>query len=204
MVKGLVLFAVCMMGTNMQAQSFTDLLKVATDKLGNGNSAVASLIGTTKVSESTLAGSWKYAEPAIAFESSDLLKSTGAKLVSGKLGEQIEGVLTKYNISPDDLTFTFNKDKSYTCVAKGRTTKGYYELKDATITLYSNLKVKRLSANVKVSGETLQVTFKADKLLSFISTIGSSVKSSPAISTLSKLAGSYDGMQIGISLKKIK
>ena len=61
---------------------------VASDLIGN-------LLGTSKVSEKSLVGTWTYNQPCVAFESEDVLTTLGSSMVSKKVESTMQKGLTK-------------------------------------------------------------------------------------------------------------
>ena len=80
--------------------------------------------------------------------------------------------------------------------------KGQYTVNENTITFSrEGLLNYPVSANVAVAINELQITFKADKLLEFFTKIASTTNNA-TITSIAKIAGSYEGMQLGFQFKK--
>ena len=65
--------------------------KTATDILGN-------LLGTSKLTEKSLAGTWTYTQPCVAFESESVLSNIGGSVASSKIEEKMKKALSKAGI----------------------------------------------------------------------------------------------------------
>ncbi len=157
---------------------------------------------TGKSSEIDLEGTWNYTGSAIEFESDDLLKKAGgsvaASLAEGKLNEQLE----KVGITADDMSFTFNADSTFTIKLKSKNVSGSYSYDSSTKTLDMKLiKILNLSAKVNYSSSKMDLLFDTDKLLSLVSTLGN-ISGSTILDAIGSLASSYEGMMMGLSLKK--
>lgn len=168
--------------------------------------ALESLIGTKTVSQNQLTGTWNYTRPAIAFETTDLLNKIGGSVVSTKIENKIATILSKYGIKAGILTFTFQEDNTFTSKLNQKTLTGTYKLNKANITFtYTNK--RSISANIKQSGSSLQLTFTADKLLAFLKEVNSELAketSNETLSTISSLLNAYKGMQLGLQFNKAK
>ena len=77
--------------------------KTATDILGN-------LLGTSKLTEKSLAGTWTYTQPCVAFESESVLSNIGGSVASSKIEEKMKKALSKAGIKEGKCTITFNTD----------------------------------------------------------------------------------------------
>lgn len=163
--------------------------------------AVTSILGSKKVSQSTLVGTWSYESPAIVFESDDIANKLGGSLLSSKGEELMSTQLKKLGVQPGKVVVTFNSDSTYTCKLGSKTTKGKYSVKDATLTL-TKLGFTTMKTNVKVTGKEMQLAVEADKLLSLVSSFGNVAGSVSGLSSLTSFIKGYDGMQVGMKFQK--
>ncbi len=172
----------------------------------NAKNALGALIGTQAVEQSQLTGTWNYSRPAIAFETTDLLNRIGGAVVSTKIENKIAAILSKYGIKAGIMSFTFQKDGTFTSKLNNKAITGTYKLNKANITFnYANK--KSVTANVKQSGKSLQLTFTADKLLEFLKELNSELAketSNDTLTTISTLLKAYKGMQLGLQFSKAK
>lgn len=205
-----IIFACVMLfsALTINAQDLGDILSKVGGVLGGSNnsaitSVVDNIIGTTKVSASSLVGTWNYVQPAVAFETENMFSRVGGAATSAKIESNLATALAKVGIVEGKFSITFAKDGTFTTMIKGKTIKGVYTVNDATITFAKSKTAKtKINANVKL-GTTLQVTFKADKLLEFAKQFGDvAAKASSSLSTISALAKNFKGMQVGMRLKK--
>lgn len=172
---------------------------------GSVKSTLTGIIGTKKVSASSLIGTWSYKEPAIAFESANMASKVGGSVISNKIESELQDYLSKAGITPGQLKITFNADSTFTSTLKGRTVKGKYSLNGATITFRrAGNSAQAITANVKV-GSTLQITFKTDKLLAAIQQLSAAAgTANSTLKTIATLSKSYSGMQVGMMFSKSK
>ena len=149
------------------AQSFGDLLKKVTSgtsALSTAKDYVVSLLGTDKVTAADLSGTWSYSEPAVVFESENVVSKLGGAALAQSTEKQLASL---------DTTLTLKK-----------------------------LNFTTLKSNVKKTGNTLQLSVDADKLLTLISSITSIVPQDGLLSTATGLINNFDGMKIGVKFTK--
>jgi hypothetical protein len=208
----LVAALLCMGGNQAaNAQSLSSVLKnVATSAVSSSTTAstvsslITNLIGTSTVSASSLVGTWTYSEPAVAFESEDVITSVAGTVVAPKVEKKMLTAMTKIGFKAGKSTVTFKNDGTFTCSYGSTTGSGTYSISGSTITLTSTLTGVSTSGNVKLSGSELQITFTAKKLLSFMNTLASKTSSTTTsqISTVTSLLKNVNGIQIGMKFTK--
>lgn len=210
--KVMVLLGLSSLTGAIQAQSLGNLLKSVEDAV-SGTSAsedhkktgigsfLNNLIGVKKVTASHISGTWKYERPAIAFESENLLNNAGGTIISNTLEKKLQTYLTKIGFTPGKVKITFLDKEKFTMQFNQKTIEGAYMLEGSTITFMRTGEVKSVSANIKVESKDLQITFKADKLLEFMTVIASS-STNATLKNISKIAANYSGMQMGFKFNK--
>ncbi len=246
MKKPLIILAsmLCISINGVQAQNPLDILKKlqqskteqqegtgSTDQTDSKKNALSGLgdfltgiLGIDNVNSQSLIGTWTYKQPAIVFESDDLLTNVGA-MAAGKAAEKkLQEYLNKIGFTAGKVKMTFQEDGNGTLTFSKKNIPFQWSVndKDMTIQLGSGTVSKVASSlfgsksgktsnytsftvNCKQSINTLQLSFKADKLMQFINNILSSTGKSTnnsAISTISSLTKKVDGMYIGLTLEK--
>lgn len=172
-----------------------------TETSGGIGDAISALLGKDEVKQNTLVGTWTYEGPAIVFESENIANKLGGKLLSSKGEDMLATQLEKVGMKPGVVSITFNADSTYTCQLGSKTTRGTYEVKDATLSL-KKLNFTTLKTNAKVSGSELQLAVEADKILTLVSSLGNISGNSSILSTVTSFMKGYDGMQVGVKFKK--
>lgn len=192
----------CLAGQTVSAQTLKDLLKKATSNETVKN-VVESVTGTTLPVD--VKGTWTYSGTAVKFESDDLLKSTAATLAASQVEEKLDEYVQKVGIKAGTFSFTFNEDKTFTATVKGKSFGGTYSLSEDYKTLSlqfgKNFAMKPFRAAVSVTSSQLDLLFQADKLLDLLEKLTSGSKNS-TLKTVGTIASQYDGMQLGLELKK--
>ncbi len=185
----------------------TQTAKSSTSSSAAGG-ALGALLGNIlglngKLTQADLIGTWTYEAPKCMFESENFLKKAGGEVAAAKVEKKLAEQFTKVGIKPGISKYTFAEDGSYQMTIGSRTISGTYTFDAETqkITMRGTLGFLSSSAWVEKSGNKLSVLYDADKLLAIVSGLGA-MSNNSAISGLSSLLGSYDGMKIGFKLSK--
>ncbi len=172
---------------------------------GNGGSSLlgsvlGNLLGTT-TSESSLVGTWTYAAPKVVFESENILAKLGGAAVSSKVESTLSTYLQKIGLKSGKSQLTLKEDNTCTFNYNGKTVNGTYTYDSSSnkMTIQGALGVSSMTCTVTVSGNELYMLFDADKLLSVMTGLGSTVSST---STISSLLKNYNGLKLGWTMKK--
>ena len=194
--------AVCLAGQTASAQTLKDLLKKATNNETVKN-VVESVTGTTLPVD--VKGTWTYSGTAVKFESEDLLKSTAASLAAGQVEDKLDEYVQKVGIKAGTFSFTFNEDKTFSANVKGKSFNGTYSVsedyKTMTLQFGKTFATKPFTAAISATSAQLDLLFQADKLLELLEKLTAS-SNNATLKTVSTIAGQYDGMQLGLELKK--
>ena len=187
-----ILLVMCGVSANAGAQDLKSILSgVAKAVVGNKATTASSIIGT-----------WTYSGPECQFESENLLAKAGGEMAAKEVEEKMIAVYNK--VGMNNIRYTFNEDGTYSYQMKKRTVTGSYVFDDAakTITMTGKLGLKTV-AYVTVTGNDMSMVFKADKLMSILTTItGAASKVNSTAATINSVAEAYDGLMLGFELKK--
>lgn len=161
------------------------------------------LCGSSELTQDALIGTWKYQQPDCVFESENLLMKAGGAVAANKVEAELSTALAKVGIKSGSCSFTFNKDNTYTAVIGSRKITGNYTLnaKDQTITMTYLAGLGTMTPKATLTNGKLCLLYESDKLLKLVSAV-SALSGSTAVKTLGSIAGEYDGMYIGMQLKK--
>ena len=201
-IISIMAMAVCLAGQTASAQTLKDLLKKATNNETVKN-VVESVTGTTLPVD--VKGTWTYSGTAVKFESEDLLKSTAASLAAGQVEDKLDEYVQKVGIKAGTFSFTFNEDKTFVVTVKGKNFNGTYtvseDYKTMTLQFGKTFATKPFTAAISATSTQLDLLFQADKLLELLEKLTAS-SNNATLKTVSTIAGQYDGMQLGLELKK--
>lgn len=201
-IISIMAMAVCLAGQTASAQTLKDLLKKATNNETVKN-VVESVTGTTLPVD--VKGTWTYSGTAVKFESEDLLKSTAASLAAGQVEDKLDEYVQKVGIKAGTFSFTFNEDQTFVVTVKGKNFNGTYtvseDYKTMTLQFGKTFATKPFTAAISATSAQLDLLFQADKLLELLEKLTAS-SNNATLKTVSTIAGQYDGMQLGLELKK--
>ena len=224
-IFSLIIVAMLLGVTDASAQGFLGKL------FGGGNSSsdtentisnvLGSLIGNSvTLSEKMLEGTWEYTGTACVLESDAALANIGGTVATSKIEKKLDGYLARVGLKEGSCSFTFIGEDSCVVSMAGRELGGRYALdaKEKTIqfTFYGRL---NFNTHVAYNVSSINIVFNADKLLSLVKTVTSKVSSSTgslgqngatgslgtataALGTISSLLSNYDGMMLGVKMKK--
>ncbi|MCD8081281.1 MAG: DUF4923 family protein [Bacteroides sp.] len=149
-----------------------------------------------------LEGTWKYEGVAVEFQTDNLLKKAGGKVATGNIEKKIDQQLSHIGFQSGITEFIFHEDGTFRNVTNGRTVNGTYtyDNSDKEITLKY---VNHIPVKAKVTGTDTKISllFEANSFLSVATFLGSNSGVS-VIEGISSILKSYDGMMIGMELKK--
>ncbi len=162
------------------------------------------LLGSSaSLTQEKLVGKWNYVAPDCVFETENFLAKAGGEVAAQKIETKLTEALTKVGVTSGNCSFTFNKDNTCSAVIMGRPITGKYTYnaaeKTVNMTYLGNL--VSLTPRVAYVGGKLSLLFESDKLLTLVETIGS-MSGNNTVKSLSGLLGNYDGLYIGLQLKK--
>ncbi len=214
MKKVLAIAAAAMMfATAVSAQNLGSLLGGLGSALGNGKlgDTVSKVIYgyTGNLNAVDLPGNWTYTGSAISFGGDNVLSNVAGAAASGTVESKVDSYLQKIGITAGSMQFTFNEDLTFTCTIKGIPVSGTWQTYDDAnrikLQFGKTMKFLNLDGTLTNTGTGCQMLFNGKKFLQFAKAIMSVVaKQSATASALSGLAGNYNDMQIGFSLKKVK
>lgn len=159
--------------------------------------------GLNKLTEKDLVGTWHYVDPAISFQSENLLNKAGGVAAATVIVDKVRPYYQTVGLN--NLTVTFNDDKTFGMGVGRMNLNGTYAMTaDNTFTLDIKLmgrSVKQMTAYIVRQGKNISMTFDASGLITLTDTIATLTGNS-TLKGLSSLLSSYDGMTVGFEMRK--
>lgn len=146
-------------------------------------------------------GTWIYEEPAVVFNSDNLINKAGGSLMSSVIEKKLKENLEKYGFKKGAVTMVFDKDGNFTQTFSGKTLRGTYTIEDKNIQLKYSGNVSQIIGTTQLDGNNLLVVMDASKLLQYVQVLGAVSKNS-TLSAATSFLGNMDGMECGIRFVK--
>ena len=192
----------CCILVNAQVDLNNVLGKISGNSLSNDVvSALTSVFSSDKqASVKNIIGTWSYSEPAIVFQSDNVLAKAASKVAANKIEKKLQSYLTQYGIKPGTLTITFKEDGTFSETLNKKTINGKWTITNSKLQLTVS-GIKTPAITTQINGNNLLLVTDATKLLNLFKTIGKTSNNS-TLSTVTSLMKSVNGMQAGITLSK--
>ncbi len=171
----------------------------------SGSSLLSNILGSVLQSSSLevsdIAGTWTVSGPAVQFQSDNLLEQAGGAVAASAIEEKLTTYYEKIGIdgmtmkitTEGEVTMTLKSGKSFS----GTVTKGD---EDGQMKFsFSKLTSAGLTVEVTKSGSTLSLLLDVSKLKSLLSLVSDS---SSQLSTIASLLENYDGIYAGLKFTK--
>ena len=161
------------------------------------------VIGSVKVQESELYGSWYYAEPACAFTSENLLAKAGGAVAAEHCKEKLLPVYNSLGISAQNTQFQFTQDHRFAGNVKGIPLSGTYTYDPSSGTI--NLKTMLFSTNAYITRTQsgLGLTFESKNLLKVLQAVAA-ISGNSTLQTVGELSKQYEGVRLGFEIAPMR
>lgn len=177
------------------------------DLLGKLGQEVGKHILSDSLSQNDLIGTWTFEGTAVRLETDDILKKAAGEIAASKAEEKLDEYCRKYGLTAKAGAFTFKEDGTFESTTGKTTQKGTYTLKGDKLTLkYGNGKhiknIGSLTATVKrESSEEISLLWDASRMIDVFTSLTAKT-SNASLQSISTLLQGYDGLKVGIRLKK--
>jgi len=179
-----------------------DILGGVLGVLGSQNTVdglLGLVIGSVKVQESELYGTWYYTQPACAFTSENLLAKAGGAVAAENCKEKLQPVYSSVGISAQNTQFQFTQDHQFAAKLKGIPVSGTYTYDPSSGTL--KLKTMLFSTNAYITRTTqgLGLTFESKNLLKVLQA-AAALSGNSTLQTVGDLSKQYEGVRLGFDI----
>jgi len=159
------------------------------------------VIGSVKISESELYGTWYYTQPGCAFTSENLLAKAGGSVAAENCKEKLQTVYNSVGIASSNTQFAFTEDHKFSGKIKGVPMSGSYTYDASSGTI--KLKTLLFSTNAYITRTTngLGLTFESKNLLKVLQAIAA-FSGNSTLQTVGDLSKQYDGVRLGFEMAK--
>ena len=174
------------------------------DILSNPNTignVISSVIGTNKVTQAQLIGSWKYSGPGVAFTSEKALANAGGEVAAAQIKQKIQPTYSSLGLSSANTSFTFNEDKSFSCNLRGIPLQGTYTYDEASAKITFKTLLFSFNGYAKRNTDGIAILFEAKQLLKVLQT-AASLTGNKTIEVISEVSKQYDNVRLGFDVTK--
>lgn len=190
--------------TTASAQSWGDLLKQVA---GSAATEIADKVTNGALSDAALNGTWNYKQPAVKFESDNILSSLGGSAIESSVTSRLETAYNFIGIKEGAASFTFNDDDTFTAkLGMAKNLNGTYEFDPETHKITLNFSGSGLLKNLGtmsgyayISGKELKLVFPVTKFINMIRTLGSKVS---YLKSISAMLEKYENVYLGFGFAK--
>jgi len=183
-----------------KAQSFFDFFTS-----DNAKEKVESTVSKTLgISLFDIQHTWICSGTSVELESDNPLKVLAGEAAEEQLENQLDKQFTSRKIDMKRLEITFLKDQTFSVLDAGTKRKAVgtytFDKKNMLLTLGAK-EMEPIQMKIKGTSSSLEILAKTDKLLTLFTKYGGKIDD-PKMQALVSLAQAYDGMQIGVKLRK--
>ena len=158
------------------------------------------VVGSVKLSQTDIIGTWSYVEPACAFTSENLLAKAGGSVAAKTVNEKLLPVYKSLHISSGNTQLTFNENGQFTGKIGGFPMSGTYTF-DATNGLVKMKSLTTFTAHLTRSTHGMNFTFESKKILTLLQTV-SALSGNTTLSTIGDISKQFSGVRLGFAMKK--
>ena len=158
------------------------------------------VVGSVKLSQTDIIGTWSYVEPACAFTSENLLAKAGGSVAAKTVNEKLLPVYKSLHISSGNTQLTFRENGQFTGKIGGFPMSGTYTF-DATNGLVKMKSLTTFTAHLTRSTHGMNFTFESKKILTLLQTV-SALSGNTSLSTIGDISKQFNGVRLGFAMKK--
>lgn len=158
------------------------------------------VVGSVKLSQTDIIGTWSYVEPACAFTSENLLAKAGGSVAAKTVNEKLLPVYKSLHISSGNTQLTFRENGQFTGKIGGFPMSGTYTF-DAANGLVKMKSLTTFTAHLTRSTHGMNFTFESKKILTLLQTV-SALSGNTTLSTIGDISKQFSGVRLGFAMKK--
>ena len=158
------------------------------------------VVGSVKLSQADIIGTWSYVEPACAFTSENLLAKAGGSVAAKTVNEKLLPVYKSLHNTSGNTRLTFNENGQFTGKIGGFPMSGTYTF-DATNGLVKMKSLTTFTAHLTRSTQGMNFTFESKKILTLLQTV-SALSGNTTLSTIGDISKQFSGVRLGFAMKK--
>ena len=158
------------------------------------------VVGSVKLSQTDIIGTWSYVEPACAFTSENLLAKAGGSVAAKTVNEKLLPVYKSLHISSGNTQLPFRENGQFTGNIGGFPMSGTFTF-DAANGLVKMKSLTTFTAHLTRSTQGMNFTFESKKILTLLQTV-SALSGNTSLSTIGDISKQFSGVRLGFAMKK--
>ena len=162
---------------------------------------ISSVIGSNKLTNSQLYGTWKYNGPGCAFTSNSALAKAGGEVVASQIKAKLKEDYNKVGFTSRNTQITFNKDNTFTAYVDGKKFSGNYTYDESTNALRLTGLLLSLNGYATRNSQGVAILFESKKLLTLIQTMAT-MSGNATLSSIGEISKNYNGVRLGFDMAK--
>lgn len=166
------------------------------DALGN---ILTSVLGGERPSAEQVIGTWKYAQPGVAFTSDNLLAKAGGEVAASQIKEKLSTYYSSIGVKASNTYLTFNQDLTFSGKIAGKSLSGTYVYDPNTAQITLKTLLFSVNAYLKRSATGMAVLFESKKLLTILQTIAK-ISGNGTLQSIGDISTNYDGVRLGFDM----
>ena len=159
------------------------------------------LSGVLGVTTQDIVGTWTYQEPAVLFESDNMLAKAGGQLAAKTVESKLKTDYEKVGIKSGLMTMTFDRSGNFSQTVSGKTQSGTYTVNNGAVNLTYSGGTQQIVGTTQFDGNNLVIVMDVTKLLNFAKTAAAS-SNNQTLNGISSIANSFSGMKGSLKFKK--
>ena len=157
------------------------------------------VIGSVKIQESELYGTWNYTEPTCAFTSENLLAKAGGAVAAENCKEKLLPVYNAVGITSQNTIFQFTQDHQFSAKVKGIPMSGSYSYDPSTGTIRLQTMLFSTNAFLTRTSHGMGLTFESKNLLKVLQ-VAAAMSGNSTLQTVGDLSKHYEGVRLGFDI----
>lgn len=159
------------------------------------------VIGSVKLTQADLIGTWGYEAPGCAFTSENLLAKAGGAVAAGQVKEKLAPVYNSLGLSADNTNLTFANNGQFSGKIKGIPVGGTYTFDPNSCAVQLNMTLIKLTGYATRTTTGMSFTFESKKLLNFIQIL-TSLTGNSTLKTVGDLSTQFEGVRVGFDMRR--
>lgn len=172
--------------------------------LDKAKSTIENVTATSKFEAKDLVGNWKYKSPAVNFKGDNALANIGSAAGASTIEDKLAPYYNKIGLQKS--TLQVNEDLTFTFALGVTKLTGTIEKTDDSdlvfnFKAFNKINIGKVNCIATKSGNTVNLTFDAQKLLNILQKV-SSLSSNSALSSINSLLSNYKDLYLGMKMDK--